>query len=305
MKILLTGGTGFIGSELLKLLTTHQVVLLTRSPEKAKQQLQHADLGNIDYLDTLDNLADLNDIDAIINLAGEPIADKRWTPSQKDKICNSRWKITEKIVELIHASTEPPSVFLSGSAVGYYGDQQEHPFDECLHVNNNDFAHKVCERWEHIAKRAESEQTRVCLLRTGVVLGAQGGALAKMLLPYKLGLGGPLGTGKQYMPWIHILDMVRAIMYLLETPHAHGAFNMCAPHPVPNRIFSATLAKTLKRPHLFFTPKWVMDIVMGESACLLFDSIRAKPKKLTELDFKFSYSRIEPALKHLLHDRSC
>ena len=305
MNILLTGGTGFIGSELLKLLTTHRVVLLTRSPEKARQQLKHADLGNIEYIDSLAHLADLNHIDAVINLAGEPIADKRWTKRQKDKICKSRWHITEKIVELIHASTKPPAVFISGSAVGYYGDQQEHPFDECLHVNNNDFPHIVCQQWEQIAKRAESESTRVCLLRTGVVLGLNGGALAKMLLPYKLGLGGPLGSGTQYMPWIHILDMVRAIIYLLNTPHAHGAFNMCAPHPVTNRIFSATLAKTLKRPHLLFTPKWVMETVMGESACLLFDSIRAKPKKLTELDFQFTYSRIEPALKHLLHERSC
>ncbi|WP_319536439.1 TIGR01777 family oxidoreductase [uncultured Vibrio sp.] len=305
MKILLTGGTGFIGSELLKLLTIHQVVLLTRSPEKARQHLQHADVGNIEYIDSLDQLADLNHIDAVINLAGEPIADKRWTKKQKDKICKSRWKITEQIVELIHASTKPPSVFISGSAVGYYGDQQEHPFDECLHVNSEEFPHLVCDKWEQIAKRAESEDTRVCFLRTGVVLGPNGGALAKMLLPYKLGLGGPLGNGNQYLPWIHILDMVRAIMYLLNTPHAHGAFNLCAPHPVSNRIFSATLAKTLKRPHILFTPQWLMELLMGESACLLFDSIRAKPKKLTELDFQFSYSRIEPALKHLLHERSC
>ncbi|MDF5607523.1 DUF1731 domain-containing protein, partial [Vibrio parahaemolyticus] len=166
------------------------------------------------------------------------------------------------------------------------------------------FPHEVCAKWEQIAKRAESEQTRVCLLRTGVVLGLNGGALAKMLLPYKLGVGGPLGNGNQYMPWIHILDMDRAILYLLEKPHAHGAFNMCAPHPVTNRIFSGTLAKTLKRPHILFTPKWAMELLMGESSCLLFDSMRAKPKKLTELGFKFSYSRIEPALKHLLHDRS-
>ncbi|MFG6245929.1 epimerase [Vibrio diabolicus] len=254
MKILLTGGTGFIGSELLKLLSTHQVMLLTRSPEQAKQRLQHADLGNIEYLDSLESFADLNHIDAIINLAGEPIADKRWTSEQKEKICKSRWKITEQIVELIHASTEPPAVFISGSAVGYYGDQQDHPFDECLHVNSEDFPHEVCAKWEQIAKRAESEQTRVCLLRTGVVLGLNGGALAKMLLP--------------------------------------------------NRIFSGTLAKTLKRPHILFTPKWAMELLMGESSCLLFDSMRAKPKKLTELGFKFSYSRIEPALKHLLHDRS-
>lgn len=304
MKILITGGTGFIGRELLKLLTTHDVVLLTRSPEKARDILSHADLGNLTYLSHLDDFHDLNEFDAVINLAGEPIADKRWSKAQKLKICHSRWDLTEKIVGLIHASTTPPSVFISGSAVGYYGDQQQHPFDESLHVNSKGFPHYICAKWEEIANRARSEKTRVCILRTGVVLGCNGGALAKMLLPYKLGLGGPIGNGHQFLPWIHLLDMVRGIVYLLDTEHANGAFNLCAPHPVTNRHFSGTLARRLHRPHVLFTPKWVMKVMMGESAVLLFDSIRAKPKKLTELGFIFSYSRLEPALKNLLqhHD---
>ncbi|WP_114786576.1 TIGR01777 family oxidoreductase [Vibrio tetraodonis] len=300
MKVLLTGGTGFIGRELLKHFTTYEVVLLTRSPSDAKIKVSHADMGNITYISKLDCLNDLNDFDAVVNLAGEPIADKRWSEKQKSTICNSRWHITEKIVDLIHASTSPPSVFISGSAVGYYGDQQEHPFDEGLHVHNQSFPHLVCTKWEEIANRARSESTRVCILRTGVVLGLGGGALGKMILPYKLGLGGPIGKGNQFIPWIHLLDMVRGIIYLIETEHAHGEFNLCAPHPVTNKQFSQTLAKSLKRPHLLFTPKWVLNIVMGESAVLLFDSLRAKPKKLTELGFRFSYSRIEPAMKNLL-----
>ncbi|WP_114767701.1 TIGR01777 family oxidoreductase [Vibrio rhodolitus] len=303
MKVLLTGGTGFIGRELIKHLTTYDVVLLTRSPEKAKQLLNHADLGNVTYISHLNDFHDLNDFDAVINLAGEPIADKRWSAEQKQQICDSRWKLTEQLVELIHASTTPPNVFISGSAVGYYGDQQAHPFDESLHVHTNNFPHHVCAKWEEIANRARSEQTRVCILRTGVVLGCDGGALAKMLLPYKMGVGGPIGHGNQYMPWIHKLDMVRGIIYLLETEHAHGDFNLCAPHPVMNRHFSRTLARTLKRPHFLFTPKWTIKILMGESSVLLFDSIRAKPKKLTELGFRFSYSRLEPALKNLLQHR--
>ncbi|RTZ16184.1 TIGR01777 family protein [Vibrio aquaticus] len=304
MKVLLTGGTGFIGSELLKYLTTHEVVLLTRTPSKAKEKLSHTDMGNVRYISSLDDYHHLNDFDAVINLAGEPIADKRWTKKQKKHICESRWTLTEKLVSLIHASTTPPSVFISGSAVGYYGDQQEHPFDETLHVSDHGFTHNVCAKWEQIACRARSEMTRVCLLRTGVVLAPQGGALSKMLPPYRLGLGGPIGHGRQFMPWIHMLDMVRGITYLLETPHAHGEFNLCAPHPVTNKLFSQTLAKTLKRPHLLRTPKWALSLAMGESSVLLFDSIRAKPKKLTELGFHFSYSRIEPALKNLLqhHD---
>ncbi|GAB2655084.1 TIGR01777 family oxidoreductase [Vibrio panuliri] len=300
MKILLTGGTGFIGRELLKHLTTHEVVLLTRAPERAKQLVNHADLGNVTYISHLSDFHDLNDFDAVINLAGEPIADKRWSKTQKQQICDSRWQLTEQLVALIHASTTPPSVFISGSAVGYYGDQQAHPFDESLHVHADNFPHYVCAKWEEIANRARSEETRVCILRTGVVLGCDGGALAKMLLPYKMGVGGPIGCGSQYMPWIHKLDMVRAIVYLLETEHAQGDFNLCAPHPVMNKQFSRTLARTLKRPHFLFTPKWTMRVLMGESSVLLFDSIRAKPKHLTELGFKFSYSRLEPALKNLL-----
>jgi uncharacterized protein (TIGR01777 family) len=301
MKLLVTGGSGFIGRELLKHLTTHNVVLLTRKTQQAKATLQHTDLGNITYVNSLEDFSDLNGFDAVINLAGEPIAEKRWSKAQKEKICQSRWKITEQIVTLIHASTEPPGIFISGSAVGYYGDQQSHPFDESLHVHQDNFAHVVCNKWEEIAMRAQSDTTRVCLLRTGVVLGLHGGALAKMIPPYKLGLGGPMGNGKQYFPWIHILDMVRGIVFLLETPHAQGPYNFCSPHPVPNAIFSRTLARVMKRPHLLMTPKWAIKILMGESSCLLFDSVRAKPKKLTELGFRFSFSHIEPALKNLFH----
>lgn len=300
MKVLLTGGTGFIGRELLKYLTMHEVTILSRNISNAKHVLNHTDIGNLKYIDSLESFHDLNEIDIVINLAGEPIADKRWTSKQKEHICNSRWELTEKLVELIHASTSPPSLFISGSAVGYYGDQQEHPFDESLNVSSERFSHYVCAQWEKIANRARSENTRVCLLRTGIVLSPQGGALDKMLLPYRLGLGGPMGKGEQYMPWIHMLDMVRGISFLIETPHAQGEFNFCAPHPVPNKQFSQLLAKALNRPHLMRTPKWVMSLAMGESSDLLFDSLHAKPKKLTELGFHFSYPHLEPALKNLL-----
>lgn len=300
MQILLTGGTGFIGSELLKSLITYQVVLLTRSPDKAKQTLCHTDHGNITYITSLDHYQDLNQFDAVINLAGEPIAGRRWSGRQKKRICSSRWETTEKIVELIHASTEPPAVFISGSAVGLYGDQQEHPFDESLHTYHEGFTHHVCSTWESLALRAASENTRVCLLRTGLVLGTRGGALKAMLPAFRLGAGTILGNGKQYMPWIHIQDMVRGIVYLLDTSHAKGEFNFCAPHPVNNREFSKTLGKVLKRPVLLYTPRWLFNILMGEASCLLFDSIRAKPKHLTELGFNFCFSRLEPALKNLL-----
>ena len=300
MKLLITGGTGFIGRELLKHLITHQIVVVTRDVDNAKKKLSHIGSNNISFLTSLDDLQDVNDFDAIINLAGEPIADKRWSKAQKEKICHSRWNTTEKLVELIHASTTPPSIFISGSAVGYYGDQQMHPFDESLQVNQTGFSHQICQRWETIAHRARSENTRVCVIRTGIVLHPTGGALLKMLPIYKFGLGGPIGSGKQYMPWIHMTDMIRAILYLLETSHASGIFNLTAPHPVTNHHFSQTLAKTLKRPHFLFTPKPLIKLMLGESASLLLDSTRCKPKKLTELGFHFHYSRIEPAFKNLL-----
>ncbi|MGF1739599.1 TIGR01777 family oxidoreductase [Vibrio profundum] len=301
MKILVTGGSGFIGQELLKHLATHQLVLLTRNVVRARSALKHIAQTNISYITTLSDLHDLNCFDAVINLAGEPIIDKRWTTKQKQVLCDSRWTITERLVELIHASTEPPGTFLSGSAVGYYGCQFDQPFDENLHVNQEHFSHRLCSEWEHIAMRARTPDIRVCLLRTGIVLKADGGALGKMLLPFKFGLGGKIGTGTQYMPWIHMQDMVRGILYLLKTPHAHGTFNLCAPHPVTNDDFSCTLAKCVKRPCLMTTPTWLIKLAMGERSQLLLDSVRAKPKRLTELGFEFNFSRLEPALKNLLH----
>lgn len=301
MKILITGATGLIGRELIKHLMTHDLVILTRDPHQAKQRLVHVNSQSLSFINDLTQLQDLNHFDAIINLAGEPIAEKRWTAKQKQRICQSRWDITERLVELVHASTHPPAIFLSGSAIGYYGDQQSHPFDESRQVHSSRFPHHICAVWEQIAMKAQSEKTRVCLLRTGIVLSTEGGALKKMLLPYRYGLGGSIGLGEQYMPWIHICDMVRAIVYLLETEHAYGVFNLCAPHPIKNSTFSRCLASTLKRPHLLRIPQWSIRLLMGEASELLCDSIRAKPKKLTELGFQFNYSRIESALKQLLH----
>ncbi|GAM73126.1 cell division inhibitor [Vibrio ishigakensis] len=301
MQILITGGTGFIGKALVKQLIPSHVTVLTRSADKARAQFKHLNNNTYDLIESLDELKDLSAFDAIVNLAGEPIADRRWSSLQKKRICDSRWDVTEKLVSLMHASETPPKVFISGSAVGIYGDQQHNTVDERSEYPEQGFPHKVCAQWEEIAMQAQNDQTRVCLLRTGIVLGSNGGALGKMLLPYKLGLGGPLGSGKQYMPWIHIQDMVRAIQFLIESPQAQGVFNLTAPHPVPNKEFSQTLAKTLSRPHFLFTPQPMMKLLMGESSCLLFDSVNAKPVRLTEMGFKFTYSRLQPALQQILN----
>ncbi len=171
MKILITGGTGLIGQVLIaRLLSEHQVTVLSRSVQKVTQCFANS----VTPLERLDDLSHLNDFDAVINLAGEPIADKRWSEQQKGIICTSRWGLTEKLVEKIHASSTPPHTFISGSAVGYYGDQQDRAFDETLMVHADDFAQHVCHQWEKIALKGASTNTRVCLLRTGVVLSAEG-----------------------------------------------------------------------------------------------------------------------------------
>ncbi|WEM42952.1 TIGR01777 family oxidoreductase [Photobacterium sp. DA100] len=300
MKILVTGGTGFIGSALINALTEHEVTVLSRNPAKASQTLG----DRINAVASLDQFDNLDGFDAVINLAGEPIINKRWSQQQKDRICQSRWTLTQQLVDKIQASSQPPHTFISGSAVGIYGDQKEALIDESFaiseHVSSDDFAHRVCRRWEEIAMEADSEQTRVCLIRTGIVLGKHGGALAKMLPPYQLGLGGPIGNGKQYTPWIHLQDMVAAIVFLLETPSASGAFNLTAPLPVTNKVFSQSLAKALHRPHILFTPAFVLKLALGEASSLLLEGQRAIPHKLEALGFAFRFRTIEAALTDIV-----
>ncbi|WP_394213431.1 TIGR01777 family oxidoreductase [Enterovibrio calviensis] len=296
MHILVTGGTGLIGRALIAQLEHHQVTVLTRSPEMAKKKLS----SRVHLIKELDALSDFNGIDAVINLAGEPIVDKRWTEQQKGIICTSRWGITEKLVNHILAAETPPHTFISGSAVGYYGDQGDKIVDESLKVDATDFAHSVCANWEKIAMKADSDHTRVCLLRTGIVLSKEGGALKKMLLPYQFGLGGPIGDGSQYFPWIHINDMVSGIIFLLEHAEARGPFNLTAPHPVTNKAFSKTLAATLKRPHLLFTPKVAISLMLGEAGQLLLEGQRAMPRALENLGVGFEYPDLPPALDDLL-----
>ncbi|MDD9156442.1 TIGR01777 family oxidoreductase [Aliivibrio sp. S4TY2] len=300
MKILITGSTGLIGKQLLDHLKGHELVLLTRNIEKAQSSLAHLALPHVNFISDLSSLSDLNNIDTVINLAGEPIADKKWTRKQKKIISDSRCKLTEQLAQLCLASTPPPRCFISGSAIGYYGDNGQKDIDEDTKIVSADFAHQVCQQWENKALQVQSKNTRVCILRTGVVLSPLGGALKKMLLPYKFGLGGPVGNGKQYLSWIHIDDMVYGILHLMTQEESQGIYNLTAPHPVSNRLFSQTLAKTLKRPHFLFTPNIIIKGILGEASVLLTDSQRVRPKRLVHEGFKFRYSRIESALKQLL-----
>jgi uncharacterized protein (TIGR01777 family) len=297
MQILITGATGLIGRRLTERLLgqSHQITVLTRTPERAAKILGPEVL----LWKTLDDKTSLNGFDAVINLAGEPIADKRWTKEQKQKLCDSRWKVTERLATLINASQNPPPVFVSGSAVGYYGDQRQAlvPEDE---PPNKQFTWQLCERWEALALAAESDRTRVCLLRTGVVLAKRGGALAKMVLPFRAGLGGPLGDGQQYMPWIHLDDMVNGIIFLLMHETLSGPFNMVSPYPARNEQFSALLGEVLHRPVFMRVPAGLIRLLMGESAVLVLGGQRAVPQRLEDAGFTYSHQELKAALEDLL-----
>ena len=297
MKILITGASGLIGRRLTETLLSqsHQVTALTRAPERAAKLLG----PQVQLWNTLADKTSLDGFDAVINLAGEPIADKRWTKDQKQKLCDSRWQLTEKLAALINASTNPPSVFISGSAVGYYGDQGQAVVAED-EPPNKQFTWQLCARWEALALAAESERTRVCLLRTGVVLSQKGGALSKMVLPFRAGLGGPFGDGQQYMPWIHIDDMVNAILFLLNHETLNGAFNLVSPYPVRNDQFSALLGEILHRPSFMRVPAGVVRLLMGESAILVLGGQRAIPQRLEDAGFEFRYTELKPALEDVL-----
>ncbi len=294
MQILVTGGTGLIGRALVKKLTAagHGVTVVTRDPAKALASLGPA----VNYWQGLKDRTDLNGFDGVVNLAGEPIADKRWSDDQKARLCQSRWQITEQLVALFKASAQPPSVLISGSAMGYYGDLGEVVVTE-EEPPHNEFTHQLCARWEQIACGAQSDHTRVCLLRTGVVLAPKGGVLAKLLPLFRLGLGGPMGDGRQYMPWIHLDDMVNGIVWLLEHD-LRGPFNMVSPYPAHNAHFAHTLGHVLHRPAILRAPATAIRLMMGESSVLVLGGQRAIPKRLEAAGFTFRWFELEDALKN-------
>jgi uncharacterized protein (TIGR01777 family) len=298
MNYLISGGTGLIGHNLITALANegNRITVLTRNKYKAKKLLG----SNIKLIEHL-SIDDIENQNTIINLAGEPIADRRWTDSQKKKICQSRWDITKKLAELINLAKNPPSLFISGSAIGIYGRQADTPIDESFTQFHQEFTHEVCSRWEALALEAKSDVTRVVILRTGIVLDPESGALAKMLLPFKLGLGGKICNGQQIMSWIHIDDMISAILHIKDTPTIKGAINITANNPVTNADFSQNLAKVLQRPFFFTTPAVLLKIVFGEMADLLLFGQNVVPRKLINSGFNFKYPTIDNALKNLLN----
>ena len=293
MRVLITGGTGFIGRELCARMAEvgHEAVVLSRSADAAVA-------GATRVVTSLEGL-DAGDFDAAINLAGAPIADARWTEARKKLLLDSRVDTTASLVSWMRRSRRPPGVLLSASAVGYYGEQGDKIVTEDT-APVRGFTHDLCAAWEEEARKAESFGTRVCLVRTGVVLDRDGGALAKMLPAFKLGLGGRLASGQHWFPWIHRDDMVSIYLWLLERSSSRGAYNASAPNPVTNAEFTRALAAALGRPAIFPMPGVALQLLFGEMSEILLASDRMVPRRLLDEGFQFRYPQVGPALKAIL-----
>lgn len=300
MHILITGGTGLIGSTLVKRWQNHyKLTILSRTPQNVTARFGDGVTAAASLADV-----DFNNITAVINLAGEPIVGKRWSKRQKQELCHSRWRCTTSLVDAINRASTPPQVLISGSAIGFYGAQHTQLISEDFSHYHDDFPHQLCERWEMLAQEAASPQTRVCLLRTGIVLSKSGGALKKMLPPFQLGLGGRIGNGEQYMSWVHIDDIVQIIEFLLLHPTLQGVFNATAPTPVTNAQFSQELAQVLHRPALLPIPAFMLNLLLGEMATLLLDGQRVIPANLIKAGYQFRFKELKPALTDLLSGQS-
>lgn len=292
MHVLITGGTGLIGSALCQKLVSdgHEVSVWSRQPETVPSRCGPG-VNAVGELQELNGKA----VQAVVNLAGEPIADRPWTAKRKAALWDSRVTLTEHLVDWLGRQPVKPSVLVSGSAVGWYGDGGSAVVTEASPAKP-EYTHTLCDAWESAARRAASHGTRVCQLRTGLVVAPKGGFLQRLLLPFKLGLGGPIGSGQQYMPWVHIDDMVGIIVFLLNDQQCKGPFNATAPHPVTNREFAKTLGSVLNRPAVIPVPAFVLKTVLGEMAGLLLTGQNAVPEKIREAGYSFHFEHLEAAL---------
>lgn len=296
MKVLISGATGLVGSALARSLEAagHFVTGLTRSTPGDRGIHWEPMAGEIDR-------AALAGFEAVVHLAGENIAAGRWTAEQKARIRDSRVRGTTLLATALSQLTEPPRVFVSASAVGFYGSRGEEALTEASPPGEG-FLADVCQEWERATEPASQKGIRVVHTRFGVILSAAGGALAKMLLPFKMGVGGTIGAGKQWMSWIALDDTIEAIGHCLATESLSGPVNVVAPSPVTNYEFTKTLGRVLGRPTVLPMPAFAARLVFGEMANeLLLGSVRVQPTRLLESGFTFRYPQLEGALRHLLN----
>tara|TARA_R110001592_G_scaffold362770_2_gene678179 strand:- start:638 stop:1558 length:921 start_codon:yes stop_codon:yes gene_type:complete len=299
--VLVTGATGFIGHYFCQAAQDRglQVIALTRNLERARVRLP-----GIQAVENLEDLSRAKKINYVLNLAGEPLATGRWNASRKQQFLESRVGITKKLFEYFKGVDKPPDVLISGSAVGYYGPHCDKVLDEAAKYHES-YSHHLCSEWEHSASQFSQLGVRVCYLRTGIVLGPEEGALGRMLMPFKMGLGGRIGHGKQWMPWIHIADEIALIFHCFKRSDLSGAINASSPNPVMNRQFSQVLGKVLARPVFFPMPSAIVRLLFGEMADeLLLTGQRAYPRKALESGFNFSYPELMPALEQIIKGES-
>jgi uncharacterized protein (TIGR01777 family) len=302
MKVVIAGGTGFLGQPLAHALSAagSEVVILTRGIPPARA----GSLRFVAWSPTGGSgpwSAELEDATAVINLAGESIASRRWSAEHKRQILSSRVQTTRALVAAVLASTRPPHVFISGSAVGYYGPRGDETVTE-EQPAGSDFLAKVCEAWESEASGA-GKSSRVICVRTGLVLDRDGGALPQMLLPFKLGAGGPLGSGRQYWPWIHRDDWVALLRWTIDTSAVAGPVNATAPNPVTNAEFAKALGRAMHRPAFMPAPAFALRVAVGEMADpLLLSGQRAIPAKAQRLGFAFRHTQVDGALKAIFRN---
>ncbi|MBP9961554.1 TIGR01777 family oxidoreductase [Pseudomonas defluvii] len=296
MHILLTGGTGLIGQRLCQywLAKGHQLTVWSRRPEQVGR-LCGAGVRGIDRLEAFGDQT----LDAVVNLAGAPIADRPWSSARRALLWGSRITLTEQLLAWLEQRQQRPSVLISGSAVGWYGDGGERELTEASRPVKEDFASQLCIAWEETAQQAEALGIRVVLVRTGLVLASEGGFLSRLRLPFKLGLGGPIGDGRQWMPWIHINDEIALIDFLLQHNDASGPYNACAPEPVRNREFAKRLGRALHRPAFLPLPAPLLRLGLGELSTLLLGGQRVRPVRLLAAGFTFQFNDVQSALDEL------
>lgn len=305
MKVAVTGATGFVGSRLVERLQQegHSVLVLTRHPERAQRMFPSSGSSSLEIVGYTPTKSGswqqrISGCDGVVNLAGTPIADERWTPQRKQEILESRSTATQKLVEAIQNADSKPSVLVSASAVGYYGSSETSVFDENS-PSGRDFLANVCLAWEAAAQQVQQAGTRLVILRLGIVLG-MGGALGKMLTPFKLFAGGPLGSGHQWFSWIHREDLVNLILFSLTNSSVEGVLNATAPNPVKMEQLCHALGEVLHRPSWLPVPDFALEILLGDAAQVILQGQQVLPKRTLSYNFNYQYPTVKPALEEIL-----
>lgn len=300
MKVAITGATGFVGTRLVQRLQAegNQVLVLTRNPSTAKSVFPNLEIIAYTPTESGSWQQAIAGSDAVVNLAGAPIAEGRWTPERKQEILNSRKLSTQKLVEAISQANPKPAVLVNASAIGYYGTSETATFDESS-PSGNDFLAKVCQEWEAEAQKVKATGTRLVVLRLGIVLG-KGGALAKMLPPFQLFAGGPIGSGRQWFSWIHRDDLVNLILFSLSHPEINGVFDATAPNPIRMTEFCDTLGQVLNRPSWLPVPGLALEVLLGDGAMVVLEGQQVLPQRTLASGFKYQYPTVKQALEQIL-----